>query len=94
MPHCPSPSIVTLVAAAALFGSSACAAPPIPYPDALAAAAVFESKLSDIHSLGLVVGNGEIERHRNLKTNMHHRIHESTASILNATLFIRRFSSR
>ena len=56
----PPPSIVTLVAAAALFGPSACAAPPLPYPDTLADAVVLESKLSDIHSLGLVVGNGEL----------------------------------
>jgi hypothetical protein len=52
--------IVTMVAAAILFGSNACAATPIPYPDALAAAAVSESKISDIRSLGLVVGNGEL----------------------------------
>ena len=49
-----------LVAAAALFGSSACAAPPIPCPDALAAAEVSESNISDISKLGLVVGNGEL----------------------------------
>lgn len=59
MPHFP-PSIAASVAAAALFGSSASAAPPIAYPDALAAAAVSESKISDIRSLGLVVGNGEM----------------------------------
>ena len=53
-------SIVTLVAAAALFASSACAAPPIPYPDALAAATVSESNISDIGKLGLVIGNGEL----------------------------------
>ena len=52
--------IITSVAAAALFGSSARAVPPLPYPDALAAAAVSESKISDIRSLGLVVGNGEM----------------------------------
>jgi hypothetical protein len=44
----------------ALFVSSACAAPPIAYPDALAAAAVSESTISDIHDQGLVVGNGEM----------------------------------
>ena len=59
MPQFPHP-IVTLVAVVALFGASACAAPPIPYPDALAAAAVSESKISDIRSMGLVVGNGEM----------------------------------
>jgi hypothetical protein len=53
-------STVTLVAAAVLFGSSACAAPPIPYSEALAAAAVSESEISDIRSMGLVVGNGEM----------------------------------
>ena len=44
----------------ALLVSSASAAPPIAYPDALAAAAVSESTISDIHDQGLVVGNGEM----------------------------------
>ncbi len=57
MSHFPH-SIVTI--AAALLASSACAAPPLPYPDALAAAAVSESKISDIAKFGLVVGNGEL----------------------------------
>ena len=75
MPHCP-PFIVTLVAAAAQFGPSACAAPPLPYPDALAAAAVLESKLSDIRSLGLVVGNGELNAiiYSSADNNLHLRI--------------------
>ncbi len=51
---------ITLTTAAALLASIACAAPPIAYPDALAAAAVSESKISDIHDEGLVVGNGEM----------------------------------
>jgi hypothetical protein len=59
MPHFPR-SVVTFVAAAALFGSSAFATSPIPYPDALAAAGVSESSISDISKLGLVVGNGEL----------------------------------
>jgi hypothetical protein len=46
--------------AAALVGSSACAAPPIAYPDALAAAAVSESRISDIRDQAFVVGNGEM----------------------------------
>ena len=59
--HAPFPhSIVTLVAAALFAASGAGAEPPIPYPDALVAAAVSESKISDIRSLGLVVGNGEL----------------------------------
>ena len=42
------------------FVSNACAAPPIAYPDALAAAAVSESTISDIRDQGLVTGNGEM----------------------------------
>ncbi len=59
MPYFPH-SIVTLIAAAAVFDSSACAAQTIPYPGALAAAAVSESDISDIRKFGLVVGNGEM----------------------------------
>ena len=54
-----SHSIIALTAAA-LIGASACAASPIAYPDALAAAAVSEGSISDIHAQGLVVGNGEL----------------------------------
>ena len=57
MPHF-SHSILVF-AAAALIGSSAFAASPIPYPDAQAAAAVSESSISKIREEGLVVGNGE-----------------------------------
>ena len=46
--------------AAALIASSAYGAPPVAYSDALAAAAVSESIISDIHDQGLVVGNGEM----------------------------------
>jgi hypothetical protein len=56
MPHF---SIIVFTAAA-LVGSNAFAASPIPYPEALAAAAVSESNISDISKLGLVVGNGEL----------------------------------
>ena len=58
MPHF-SRSIIAFTAAA-LIGSSACPASPIPYPNALAAAAVSESSISDINKFGLVVGNGEL----------------------------------
>ena len=50
----------TIMFAAALIVSSACAAPPIAYPDALAAATVSESIISKISDQGLVVGNGEM----------------------------------
>jgi hypothetical protein len=46
--------------AVALLASSACTARPIAYPDALAAATVSESTISDIRDQALVVGNGEM----------------------------------
>jgi hypothetical protein len=58
MPHFPHSTIAFL--AAALVGSNAGAAPAIPYADALAAAKVSESSISDIHNQALVVGNGEM----------------------------------